>query len=173
MDDIRKVMKKNHILIVDDDHRIGTLLSQYLSKHGYLITVVTDTKLAREALKTFKFDLIILDVLLPKELGTEFAQDLRKVSRIAILMLTAMGTPEERIKGLEAGADDYMSKPFDPKELLLRIEKLIARTKENLSEKSNYVLIGSTKLDIYKNTLITNEGEYPLQVSEKNLLNIL
>ena len=166
-------MKKSHLLIVDDDYRIRSLLSQYLSKNGYLITSVSNTKEAREALETFQFDLIILDVLLPQELGTEFAQHLRKISRIAILMLTAMGTPEERIKGLEAGADDYMSKPFDPKELLLRIEKLISRTKEHVYKSVNYVDFGRTKYDKSKNTLIQNDEIVPLSISEIKLLTTL
>jgi two-component system phosphate regulon response regulator OmpR len=166
-------MRKNHLLIVDDDYRIRSLLSQYLSNNGYLITSVADSKEARKALETFQFDLIILDVLLPQELGTEFAISLRKVSHIAILMLTAMGTPEERIKGLEAGADDYMAKPFDPKELLLRIEKLLARTKHHLYKSNNYVDFGQVKYDKAKNALIQNEELIPLSISEIKLLTTL
>lgn len=166
-------MKKNHLLIVDDDYRIRSLLSQYLSKNGYLITAVSTTKEAREALDLFKFDLIILDVLLPQELGTEFAQSLRKISHIAILMLTALGTPEERILGLESGADDYMAKPFDPKELLLRIAKLIERTKHHLYKSTNYIDFGQVKYDLSKNVLIQNDETIHLSISEIKLLTAL
>lgn len=166
-------MRKKHLLIVDDDHRIRSLLSEYLSKNGYLVTSVCDSKQAREALETLQFDLIILDVLLPKELGTEFAKSLRKVSHIAILMLTAMGTPEERITGLESGADDYMAKPFDPKELLLRIEKLLVRTKHHLYQSNNYIDFGHVKYDQSKNSLVKNGRTIPLSISEFKLLTAL
>ena len=165
-------MNKDHILIVDDDFRIRSLLSQYLSKNGYLVTSVSDTKEAKDALKLFTFDLIILDVLLPQELGTDFAQYLRKISQVAILMLTAMATQEERIKGLESGADDYMYKPFDPKELLLRIEKLISRTKQH-SKTTDIISLGKTKLNTAKNILIENNLEIALQSSDAKLLKIL
>jgi len=138
-----------------------------------LITSVSSTQEAREALDLLQFDLIILDVLLPQELGTEFAQSLRKISHIAILMLTALGTPEERILGLESGADDYMAKPFDPKELLLRIAKLIDRTQHHLYKSSNYIDFGQVKYDKSKNILIQNDDLIPLSISEIKLLTAL
>jgi len=162
--------EKHHLLLVDDDYRIRSLLNKYLVQNGYLVTSVADTTEARKALMLFKFDLIILDVLLPKELGTEFAQELRKVSKVAILMLTAMGTPEERIKGLESGADDYMSKPFDPKELLLRIERIIARTKNNYG---HTLLNSEVKLDIKRHTLQINEMIITLNASETKILDFM
>jgi len=165
------MLSKNHLLIVDDDSRIRSLLSKYLTQNGYLVTSVADTSEARKALSTFKFDLIILDVLLPKELGTEFAQELRKISKVAILMLTAMGNPEERIKGLEAGADDYMSKPFDPKELLLRIEKIISRTKANYGH--NIFMINDINLDKEKQTLQINGKAISLNVAETTILDFM
>jgi two-component system, OmpR family, phosphate regulon response regulator OmpR len=166
-------MKKKHLLVVDDDYRIRKLLSQYLSESGYLVTSAQDTIEAREALKNFNFDLIILDVLLPKELGTDFAKTLKQSSHISILMLTALGTPEERIKGLESGADDYMAKPFNPKELLLRIEKLIERHKEHSYQSDSHINLGQVKYNISKNILIKNDKELVLNTSEAKLLSIL
>jgi two-component system, OmpR family, phosphate regulon response regulator OmpR len=166
-------MKKKHLLVVDDDYRIRKLLSQYLSENGYLVTSSQDTIEAREALKNFDFDLIILDVLLPKELGTDFAKILKKSSHISILMLTALGTPEERIKGLESGADDYMAKPFNPKELLLRIEKLIERHKEQSYQSESHINLGKVKYNVSKNILIKNDKEVALNTSEAKLLSIL
>lgn len=166
-------MKKKHLLVVDDDYRIRELLSQYLSENGYLVTSVENTEEARVALQDFKFDLIILDVLLPKELGTEFAKILKQTSQIAILMLTALGTPEERIEGLESGADDYMAKPFNPKELLLRIEKLISRNKEQIEKSISYIDFGQIKYYQSKNKLIKNGVELTLNTVETKLLSIL
>lgn len=166
-------MKKKHLLVVDDDYRIRKLLSQYLSENGYLVTSAQDTKEARKALKDFDFDLVILDVLLPKELGTDFAKILKKSSQVSILMLTALGTPEERIEGLESGADDYMAKPFNPKELLLRIEKLISRNTEQSQKSEGYIYLGQTSYNKSKNKLIKGDKELYLNTSETKLLSIL
>ncbi len=164
-------MDNAHILVVDDDHRIRSLLSKFLHNNGYFVTSVKDTKEAREALDKFKFDLIVLDVMLPNELGTDFAYHLRKTSKVAILMLTAMGSPEERIKGLEAGADDYIAKPFEPKELILRIKKLLHRTKYYFQQSNNITYFGNTKYDGTRNLLLNSDDEsIPLSTSEAKLL---
>jgi two-component system, OmpR family, phosphate regulon response regulator OmpR len=165
-------MEQHHILIVDDDHRIRSLLSKYLCTNGYFVTSAKDAKEARKALSAFNFDLIILDIMLPCELGTEFAAKLRKSSQIAILMLTAMGSPQERIEGLEAGADDYISKPFEPKELLLRIKKLLYRTQYHLQKSHNFICLGRIKYDLKKNILLNNNHVIPLSSREASLLNI-
>lgn len=117
-----------HLLVVDDDARLRRLLARYLSEHGYLVATAEDAADARGKLGSFAFDLIVLDLMMPGESGLSLAADLRKRSGVPILMLTAMGEPEDRIAGLEGGADDYMVKPFEPRELLLRIGNILRRT---------------------------------------------
>lgn len=120
-----------HLLIVDDDARLRRLLAEYLSKEGFAITVASDAASARCTLAMFLFDLIVLDVMMPGETGTELAAALRSDGDATpILMLTAMGESEERIAGLEAGADDYLVKPFEPRELALRIRSILRRSRE-------------------------------------------
>lgn len=117
-----------HLLIVDDDARIRSLLARYLSEAGYRISAAASASEARARLAGLAFDLIILDVMMPGETGVEFTKSLRQTSHVPILMLTALGEPEDRIKGLETGIDDYVAKPFDPRELLLRIGSILRRS---------------------------------------------
>ncbi len=119
-----------HILVVDDDRRIRSLLQQYLVEQGFFVSAAADAKEAREKLSSFIFDLLIVDVMMPDETGVEFTASLQGKVSAPVLMLTAMGEVEHRIAGLESGADDYLAKPFDPQELLLRVKKLIARTRK-------------------------------------------
>lgn len=121
-------LESPHLLVVDDDARLRRLLARYLSEHGYLVTTAENAGDARGKLGSFAFDLIVLDLMMPGESGLVLAADLRKRSTVPILMLTAMGEPEDRIAGLEGGADDYMVKPFEPRELLLRIGNILRRT---------------------------------------------
>ncbi|MBL8667155.1 MAG: response regulator [Rhodospirillales bacterium] len=121
-------LESPHLLVVDDDARLRRLLARYLTEHGYLVTTADDAADARAKLGRFAFDLIVLDLMMPGESGLSLAADLRKRSSVPILMLTAMGEPEDRIAGLEGGADDYMVKPFEPRELLLRIGNILRRT---------------------------------------------
>ena len=116
-----------HILIVDDDSRIRDLLARYLHDHGFRVTVAIDAESARAHMRSLAFDLIVLDVMMPKESGIDFAKSLRVDNQIPILMLTARAEPEHRIEGLETGVDDYLAKPFDPRELLLRIGNILKR----------------------------------------------
>ena len=116
-----------HVLVVDDDDRLRELLRKYLSENGFLVVTASDAADARAKLTTLAFDMIVLDLMMPGESGLDFADDLRKESAIPILMLTAMGEPEDRIAGLERGADDYLAKPFEPRELLLRIRSILRR----------------------------------------------
>ncbi len=165
---------KAHILIVDDDNRIRNLLRTYLVDHQYVVSIAKDTKQARELLETFNIDLIILDIMMPNETGIEFAQILRRTSNIAILMLTAMGDVEERIAGLKSGADDYIAKPFEPRELLIRIEKLINRTKYLRKALNNCIIyFGQIEYDVVNNTLSKNGIHIVLSSGESKLLNIL
>lgn len=125
-----------HILVVDDDARLRRLLAKYLIEHGFLVATAEDAADARGKLGSFAFDLIVLDLMMPGESGLSFAADLRKRSGVPILMLTAMGEPEDRITGLEGGADDYMVKPFEPRELLLRIGNILRRTPQQETQPS-------------------------------------
>lgn len=116
-----------HILVIDDDDRLRELLRQFLSENGFWVSSASDAADARQRLKGLHFDLLVLDRMMPGENGLEFAADLRKSSNVPILMLTAMSEPEDRIDGLEGGVDDYLTKPFEPRELLLRINNILRR----------------------------------------------
>jgi two-component system phosphate regulon response regulator OmpR len=118
-----------HLLVVDDDRRIRDLLSRFLSTEGYRISTADSAAMARAKLASLSFDLLILDVMMPGETGFEFARDIRQTSAVPILMLTARDAAESRIIGLELGADDYVSKPFEPRELSLRIASILRRAK--------------------------------------------
>ncbi len=117
-----------HLLLVDDDRRIRALMSRYLGAQGYRVTTAQDAAEARKHIASFDFDLLVLDVMMPGENGFDFAISLRKESQVPILMLTARSEAEDRVRGFEAGADDYLSKPFEPKELSLRIASILRRT---------------------------------------------
>ena len=129
-----------HILVVDDDDRIRTLLKEFLNESKYIISTANDALQASEKIKIFKFDLIVLDVMMPGKSGYDLTKEIKKEFNIPIILLTAKGEVENRIKGLELGADDYIGKPFEPKELLLRIKNII-------SKKIQLILIRSKKLE--------------------------
>jgi two-component system phosphate regulon response regulator OmpR len=116
-----------HILVVDDDSRIRDLLARYLQDNGFRVSTAVDAASARATMRSLAFDLLILDVMMPQESGLEFARALRTESRVPILMLTARADPEQRIEGLETGVDDYLAKPFEPRELLLRVSNVLRR----------------------------------------------
>ena len=118
-----------HVLIVDDDDRIRNLLKKYLTENGYRTSVAENAAEARQVMSTIDFDLLIVDVMMPGESGLEFTKSIRSASNVPILLLTARGLPDDRIEGFERGADDYLSKPFEPRELLLRINSLMRRTR--------------------------------------------
>ena len=167
------IMDKKHILIVDDDAKMRELLGQFLQSQGFITTEVHDTQEARNALETFQFDLIILDIMLPNESGIEFAKKLRETSsEVAILMLSAMEDAKSRVLGLEAGGDDYLAKPFEPQELVLRINKLIRRA-SIFQEADSFVKFGQVKYDIKKNIFLKNGKIIKATDQEKKLLSIL
>jgi two-component system, OmpR family, phosphate regulon response regulator OmpR len=118
-----------HVLVVDDDRRLRALLSRYLAKNGHRVTVAGSASEARSFLDGLAFDIIVLDVMMPGENGFDFAAHLRERSQVPILMLTALGEPQDRVRGLEIGVDDYLAKPFEPRELLLRIGSVLRRTR--------------------------------------------
>lgn len=118
-----------HILVVDDDDRLRSLLAKYLGDNGFLVTAAADAEEARRRMQALAFDLIVLDLMMPGESGLEFAEKLRQTDDLPILMLTAMSESEDRIKGLEKGGDDYLTKPFEPRELVLRIHAILKRAR--------------------------------------------
>jgi len=126
-----------HVLVVDDDNRLRDLLGQFLGEHGFLVVTASDAADARAKMKTLAFDIIVLDLMMPGESGLDFAEDLRRTSEVPILMLTAMGESENRIEGLERGADDYLVKPFEPRELLLRLHSILRRMPSPLEAPAN------------------------------------
>ncbi|AXS41443.1 response regulator [Breoghania sp. L-A4] len=132
----------DHLLVVDDDNRIRTLLSRFLSENGFRVTVAADAAEARRQLRGLTFDLLILDVMMPGENGFDLAGDLRRNSDVPILLLTALAEADDRIRGLEIGADDYLSKPFEPRELLLRIGNILRRSGPSAPEALNDVRFG-------------------------------
>ena len=145
-----------HILVVDDDTRLRDLLRKYLTENGFRITTAHDAGEAREKLQSFAFDLIVLDVMMPGESGFELTDALRKEGDIPILLLTAMGEANDRIKGLEAGADDYLPKPFEPRELVLRIQTILRRAQEE--ETAEAIHLGDCSFDLAREEL-RREGE--------------
>ena len=142
-----------HVLLIDDDFRLRDLLKRFLEESGFKVTDVESTNEARKILKSTNFDVMILDVMMPGETGVEFLVSLRNKLNLPVLLLTAMNETEDRINGLEAGADDYLSKPFEPRELILRIKKLIKREK---NIKLNQIIFGEFSFDL--DTLILKEG---------------
>ncbi len=141
-----------HILVVDDDTRLRELLKKFLSENNLLVVTASDAADARAKLVGLAFDLIVLDLMMPGESGLDFARDLRRTNAVPILMLTAMGEPEDRITGLEMGADDYLVKPFEPRELLLRIHAILRRTPLPVEPMAR-VRLGDVMFDIERETL--------------------
>ena len=159
---------KNHILVVDDDNRIRNLLRDYLSENNYIVSTAENSDHAKEKLKYLKFDIIILDVMMPGQDGYELTKEIKNQNKIPIILLTAKGEVESRIKGLELGADDYLGKPFEPKELLLRIKNIIkSKTKIDLKSKFN---VGSAEIDLNKMTIDLNSKLKKINNSEKKVL---
>ena len=127
---------KLHILVVDDDDRIRSLLKEYLNENNFIVSTAENSEEAKKKLSYLKFDIVILDVMMPGQSGYELTEEVKKNIKVPIILLTAKGEVENRIKGLELGADDYIGKPFEPKELLLRIKNIIKNTnKLNLDKK--------------------------------------
>ena len=157
-----------HILIVDDDDRIRILLKDYLSEKKYTVSTAENAEQAKNRLKYFKFDLLILDVMMPGQDGYALTRDIKKKIDVPIILLTAKGEVENRIKGLELGADDYIGKPFEPKELLLRIKNIIKKTsKINLETKQK---IGQAEIDLNKMIINFENKSIKINNSEKKVL---
>lgn len=164
----------SHLLIVDDDERIRTLLQKYLMRNGFLVSVARDAAHARRILSGLDFDLIILDVMMPGEDGLTLTRDLRSKRDVPILLLTAKGDTADRISGLEAGADDYLAKPFEPKELLLRINAILRRTPvaEAVSTIPKVLHLGPLRYDVERGELWRGEDLVRLTATESQLMRI-
>ncbi|TNE32604.1 MAG: response regulator transcription factor, partial [Alphaproteobacteria bacterium] len=172
---VKSESEKPHILVVDDDARLRKLLDRYLTQQDCIVITAEDAADAQEKLKYFLFDIAILDIMMPGEDGISLAKKIRKTHRdLPLIMLTALGETETRIKGLEAGADDYLSKPFEPKELILRIQAILRRTMafSVAAEQARPVKLGAYEFDIAREELRdTVEGIIiPLTETERRLL---
>jgi two-component system phosphate regulon response regulator OmpR len=161
-----------HILVVDDDNRLRELLRRYLADNGFRVTVASDAAEAREQLGSIVFDLIVMDVMMPGESGLVLTDSLRQKSTVPILMLTAMGGTEHRINGLEVGADDYLAKPFEPRELVLRIRTILRRA-EQAEATPPGLQIGPCTFDLLRETLFRGNVAVRLTTAEANLLKAL
>ena len=170
-------MEFPHLLIVDDDERIRGLLTRFLRKNGFLVTAAANAAQARRLLAGLAFDLLVLDVMMPGEDGLSFCRDLRRRLNMPVLLLTARGETMDRILGLEAGADDYLAKPFDPKELLLRINAILRRAvaEQPAPAQAHKVLrLGSMTYDVERGELSDDAGEIlRLTATEAGLMRIL
>ena len=159
---------KRHILIVDDDDRIRNLLKDFLSDNNYIVSTAENAEQAKKRLEYLKFDMIILDVMMPGQNGYDLTKDIKRHIKTPVILLTAKGEVENRIKGLELGADDYLGKPFEPKELLLRIKNII--NKDNKINLNSKYYVGSAKIDLDKMTINLNDKSKKINNSEKDVL---
>ncbi|MGX9355714.1 response regulator [Roseobacteraceae bacterium S113] len=163
-----------HLLIVDDDERIRVLLQKFLIRNGFLVSAARDADHARRVLSGLDFDLIVLDVMMPGEDGVSFTRTYRETSATPILLLTAKGETEDRIAGLEAGADDYLVKPFEPKELLLRINAILRRMPDagEADTKPKFLALGPVRYDCESGELWRGEEPVRLTATENQLMRI-
>jgi two-component system phosphate regulon response regulator OmpR len=163
-----------HVLVVDDDRRIRMLLSTYLRKNGYRVTIAASAQEARAYLDGLTFEIIVLDVMMPGENGFDFAASLRRTSQVPILMLTARSESEDRVRGLEIGVDDYLAKPHEPKELLLRIGSILRRTKPVASRPGvGVVRFGPFSFSLERGELRANDEVVRLTERERDMLRLL
>ena len=162
-----------HILVVDDDTRLRELLHKYLSDQGFRVTTGQDAADARAKLNSIEFDLLIVDIMMPGESGLAFTQSLRQVSGVPILLLTAMSESEDRIRGLEYGADDYLTKPFEPRELVLRINAILRRAPQEVAPVEDQVQLGAYRFDLIREELRCDDDFIKLTTAEAALLKAL
>ena len=167
-------MNKNtfHILVVDDDDKIRNLVKKYLEENQFLVTTAKDAINAKKKLEIVKFDLLILDIMMPGESGLSLTREIKKNNPTPIILLTARGETQDRIKGLELGADDYLGKPFEPKELLLRIKNILNKTRTSALSEEIYIgnaLINLKKLNIKINNQINKINPQEKKILEKML----
>ncbi len=157
-----------HILVVDDDEGIRSLIKQYLNENNFLVTTSNSAENAEEKISIIKFDLIVLDVMMAGKSGLDFIKQNKSKIDTPIILLTAKGEAENRVEGLEIGADDYLPKPFEPKELILRIKNILNKTKRN--DEKRIITFGNIKIDLNKLLIIKNDTEYKINSTEKIIL---
>ena len=157
-----------HILVVDDDDGIRSLIKQYLDRNNFLVTTSNSAENAEEKISVIKFDLIVLDVMMEGKSGLEFIKYNKSKIDTPIILLTAKGEADDRIGGLEIGADDYLSKPFEPKELILRIKNILKKTKKN--DQKRIINFDSIRIDLNKLLITKNENEFKINNTEKIIL---
>ena len=157
-----------HILVVDDDNGIRSLIKQYLNENNFLVTTANSAENAEEKTSIIKLDLIVLDIMMPGQSGLDFLNQNKEYINTPVILLTAKGEPDERIEGLEMGADDYLPKPFEPKELDLRIKNIINKTKENNLKR--IVKFENIKIDLNKQIIFQNNSEFKINNTEKIIL---
>ena len=157
-----------HILVVDDDEGIRSLVKKYLNENKYIVNTANSAEDALDKIKIIRFDLIILDIMMPGKSGLEFIKENKKNLETPVILLTAKGQPDERVEGLEVGADDYLPKPFEPKELLLRIKNILNKTKK--IEQKRVIKFENIKIDLNKQLIFKNEIEYKINNTEKIIL---
>jgi len=160
---------KIHILVIDDDDKIRELLKQYLKNNNFIISTAINAPDAEEKLKIFKFDMAIIDIMMPGKDGLQLTKEIRENLDLPIILLTAKGEAEDRIKGLEIGAEDYLAKPFEPKELLLRISNIIRRIKKNKNT-IDLIKIGKVFINVHKMVIQKDKKIIKINTSEKTLL---
>lgn len=165
---------KAHILVVDDDTRLRSLLQRYLRESGFLVSAAKNAAEARERLKEYVFNLLIVDIMMPEESGLEFLSKLREENDVPVILLTAMGETADRIAGLETGADDYLPKPFEPKELVLRIRSILKRAPARKGKVVEKLDLGLCVYDLSNKELLTKQGQViHLTPVEQSLLSVL
>ena len=157
-----------HILVVDDDDGIRSLVKKYLNENNFLVTTADSAENAVKKIEIIKFDLIILDIMMPGKSGLEFIQENKKKLHTPIILLTAKGEANERVEGLETGADDYLPKPFEPKELILRIKNILNKTLK--TEQIRILEFANVKIDLNKLLIIKNDSEFKINNTEKVIL---
>ena len=157
-----------HILVVDDDDGIRSLVKKFLNENNYLVTTAGSAEDASDKIKIIKFDLIVLDIMMPGKNGLEFIEENKKNLDTPIILLTAKGEAKERIEGLEVGADDYLPKPFEPKELILRIKNILDKTKK--TEQKRIIEFENVKIDLNKLLIIRDQKEFKINNTEKTIL---
>ena len=162
-----------HVLLVDDDERIRDLLRAFLQRNGYLVTAARDADHARKILSGLDFDIVILDVMMPGEDGITFCQSLRETSSVPVLLLTAKSETSDRISGLEAGADDYLPKPFEPKELLLRLKAILRRAPSSPEAQPTALQLGPLRYDLERGELWAGSEAVRLTATEQALMRVL
>ena len=158
----------SHLLIVDDDDRIRELVKEYLTENNYIVSTANSAEEAKKMILNFKFDVIVLDVMMPGQAGFDMTNEIKKKSSIPIILLTAKGEVEDRVHGLELGADDYLGKPFEPRELLLRIKNIISKNKK--IDFNKIYNIGESKVDLNKMTIKLNDKIKKINNAEKKVL---